>query len=284
MMPTTTLERIARTVEETAPNVARALYVTGSFASGDAVEGSDLDIFAVVASDAPRAAVVAMARAAHSCAERCGVTIDFKPISESELATGTSTCVLLKLGGRVFAGADITSDIVLPTIDRFIDDRMQNAACLVAYALRDLDHAPSLPLSYPTPSGEFFGYVRRGTTRDAVTIAGWAMNALVAKAEQRYVVSKLDALSSYAALSQPFSPFAQKLIDRCRGAWGYCVPETAEERSELRAIFTEMRSFENYFLDCFGVHLAGLMKSRRESSAIVASALAAMVDDVGVSR
>jgi predicted nucleotidyltransferase len=277
MMPTTILERLARTVEEAAPGVARSLYLTGSFASGEAVEGSELDIVVVVAPDAPRAAVVAMTRAARDVAERSGLAIDFKSVSEAELFTGTPASVFLKLGGRVFAGADITSEIVLPPLDRFIDDRMQNAACLVAYALRDREHTPALPLSYPTPSGEFYGYVRRGSTRDAVTIAGWAMNALVAKAEQRYVVSKLDALSSFAALNEPFSPFAQKLLDRCRGAWGYCVPESAEERAELRAIFAEMRSFENHFLDCFGVHLAGLMQTRRESSAIVASALAAMV-------
>jgi hypothetical protein len=275
------LDDLAIAIAGAAPGVARALYVTGSQATGDAVRSSDVDVCAIVEEAAHASDVRRLVRAAREHAALSGHALDLAVLRASELPRYGARAVAIRLGGRRFHGTDLAELVPLPSVDAYVAARMDEAACLVAFALR----APRVvvPLDYPDAADELRGYARASEPRmrDAVTVAGWAFTALLANRERVYVPSKTDALRSYAKTDAPFASFAAALVERCRSAWAYGVPDHGPDREHLRALCTEMLAFERYFLGIYAEHLATRLGPRVSAvapSAILERALHAMLE------
>ncbi len=268
------LQQVATAVGAAAPRACIALYVTGSHASGDAVATSDVDLQAIVHESTRRDEVVRLVRAARAVAGRHRRRLDLAVLRKSDFARSTSQATRLRLGARRIAGEDVAALVPLPPMARYVADRMDEAACLVAFALRE--RRVRLPLEPPDAHDRFLGYAHDGTTRDMVTIVGWAATALVAERETSYVASKVEALTRFAASRERFSPLAERLLARVRRAWSYRVPDADDEREELAAIAREVLELERWFLERYEAHLAR-RAGRRDD--LLASALGAMLED-----
>lgn len=258
------LRRLIEGCQQALPSRLRSVYVTGSFADGSGLASSDLDVtlvfrdrFASADQRATAERVVAEVAAAGRAREADGVELDAEVADEAELAEGAPP--LLRLGGRCVWGEDHLDALPLMPIERWARERMHAAYWLIINVFRRPAMPVSLPLSYPEPSDDFFGYTRRvvrlpngaeaPSTRDLIRVTGWAATALVAFKGGAYVARKRECPRAYAQhVGDEHTALHEDIYHWCRQEWGYLVPSDDASRERLRDICTRTLAFENRFL------------------------------------
>jgi hypothetical protein len=115
------------------------------------------------------------------------------------------------------------------------------------------------PLTYPDPTGRFYGYDRRrvrlmdgsvhASIKDlAVSVLSTATARIAAEA-QHYVVTKRDCVPLYQRwINDQWRPLVEDIDTYCRTQWGYLVPESETERQRLRSFCRQGLDFQNDFL------------------------------------
>ena len=149
----------------------------------------------------------------------------------------------------------------LPLLSR--DHHLRRAlrnAFHTSYLLRQRAENLAVPLNYPDPSGEFYGYEQWGMylggrafgpgVRTLVSCAtSWATASVLLETDCPYVTSKAHSIQMYHQyIGDQWSAFLQELFTRCKLDWNYHIPETAFERAQLHQLCTSMLVFENAFL------------------------------------
>ena len=123
-----------------------------------------------------------------------------------------------------------------------------------------------LPLGYPDPRGEFYGYDCRAvrlpdggearSTRNLIRTTGWAATALVAHRAGRYVARKRDCHAIYReTIGDEWGDLLADIYTQCRAEWNYLIPDDAADRRRLRAICERTLAFENHFLAIYRRYL-----------------------------
>lgn len=185
------------------------------------------------------------------------IELDLTVMDEAGLAE-TGMTPALKSGSRLIFGQDIRDAIYLIPIDQWARERMHAAYWLMTHIF----HRPpiiTLPLGYPDPEDEFFGYARRmlamkdgrkvPCTRDLIRVTGWAATALLAYQAKQFVSTKKDCASLYHTyMHDGWASFHEVIYNRCRLQWNYLIPENESDRAELRNLCRLSLEFENHFL------------------------------------
>jgi predicted nucleotidyltransferase len=246
------------------PARIRGHYLLGSFADGTARPGSDLDLCVLFKGGFQDAAEEARALALiDHCAKISPVELDVDPIGEP--IPYRLRAVNVKLASRVIHGEDIRDAIPLPPIDGYARDALDLAVRLVA-RVRQNPTALTVPLEYPDPEGEFYGYDRRRmsdaagatvpSTKDLVVTVGLIATAIIALQAGRYVGSKRDCIRLYRSeIGDVWAGLVTAVYENCRDHWAYRIPERAEERRRLQELCREALAFENHFLALCRDHL-----------------------------
>lgn len=105
----------------------------------------------------------------------------------------------------------------------------------------------AVPLSYPDPAGEFFGYERHGLrsfagwdlpgTKAVVGGATLAATTLVAITTGQGIVRAGDAITAYrASIRDDWSAWLEQLYECCKRSWAHQILAGAEERRQLREL------------------------------------------------
>jgi hypothetical protein len=240
----------------------RACYVIGSYAEGTAVPVSDAD-FVVIFRDAFRGPEeqAAAQRLSQDCASAFPVRLDVILGAETALdQLHTVLRVALKLGSVLLYGDDLRAELALPPHAEY-RWALRHGALRFVTLLRGQDNLPALPLAYPHPGDEFFGYTRvriagwypAGVsvgTKELVAAATRIAAAQVAAVSELYVPGKRQAVSLYRQrVGQPWAAWLEQILEECQQRWHYAVPVSAAERAALRALCARMLAFENAFVE-----------------------------------
>ncbi|MDQ6884554.1 MAG: nucleotidyltransferase domain-containing protein [Candidatus Dormibacteraeota bacterium] len=252
------LLRVVQRLAERFGEGIRSYYLTGSYADGTAVEFSDVDLVVVAKNltDSPD-----IQRVINLSAPSWPV-FEKTVISTYQLTDPLYGQILvhLKGTGKLLYGESITDSIALPPIEEYQRQTMDECRRGIGM-LRDADTV-SLPLSYPSPHEDFYGYVRitrprwyppmmpRGTKELAAVVSKSATALVALKGE--YVPSRIRAVELYTTLvSDEWTAFIRDVHISCRETWGYRVPEDERDRAHLRELCQTMLAFETHCLEVF---------------------------------
>lgn len=244
------------------PGRLRALYLEGSSADATRLQSSDLDFTLVFANRFLAGERAQAEQALRACAALSAIEYDATVVDEEMLARGAWPT--LKLAGQLVWGEDVRANMGLD-LTAWTRDRMHSSYYRLG-ALFGRGGAVRLPLDYPAPDAEFFGYDARTihlldgrevkSTRDLIRAAGWIASALVAYQAGRFVSRKADCATAYSAeVGGEFAPWLDELFTQCRDRWGYHIPEDAGERAMLRTSCVRMLDFERHFLAIYQPYL-----------------------------
>jgi hypothetical protein len=175
------VQEVIQVYEDTFPGQIAAYYVEGSYADQTSLTTSDIDLVIVFRNQFADADARSMAERTWTCKQVGAPEVDITVVDEESLRGGVSPTV--KLGGRLIYGQDVCGLYPLLPIEAWARERMHAAYWL----LINVYQRPTpvhLPLTFPSPSDEFYGYTNRTIrlpdgqevlcTRNLVRTTGWA--------------------------------------------------------------------------------------------------------------
>ena len=242
------------------PGAVRGVYVAGSYAEGLPVPASDIDVVAVLREDVDQELAREIANA---CASSSPIRLDLVPVTAAGLAADFLALVpSFKYGTLLMSGADVRDELPLPSLDAFAAAWAERGRRFMARIRRS--DTISVPLEYPDPDGEFYGYDRAtitewyppGTmqsTKELVAIVGSAATALVALQGGAYVSSKGKCAALYAEhVDDEWTDVVRQVHALCRERFHYMIPEAQLDRATLRGLASQVLAFEQHALIAFG--------------------------------
>jgi hypothetical protein len=263
------LRRFVRAAEAAAPGRVGGYYLIGSYADGSAVAVSDLDLVVLVRGRLDGATEGALWRCAESVAPGCPVRLDLTVSGEADASWEKEH---VKLASRLVAGEDARDRLVLPPpTPRDAWEWMRYAQVHVAAGLRGTARL-TLPLGYPDPGGECFGYdtnrypewyppgTARGLRMLVNTACAIAKGLLPPDAAHR-AGSKAQTIALYREHGGgAWAGYVDELHAQAKLRWGYLVPDAPAERRRLRALCRRMLGLERHFLVAYRGLLLRLLR------------------------
>jgi predicted nucleotidyltransferase len=231
-------------------------FLEGSFAWGNPVDTSDLDLRVVVREfpdDAVKASIeVARAGTEAGLGREVGLTFD-------------RLDDLIRVGALRFqkshrlAGEDVRPQVPMKTLDAFARDAMIGAHDLIVSLRTHHGQTPRLPLIAPLPEAEFRGYdIReildgghwvRSSKRLVSNITAIA-TALIAQNANVHVFTKGEVPGLYAThIGDEWAEFVATVYDDCRVRASYRLPEEPADRVALTVLCDRAVAFENRLMD-----------------------------------
>lgn len=224
-----------------APGWFRAAYLVGSFADGSAVWGSDLDVLLIFGTSPDEGQRGALRRLFRHCGRLSPIPLDVRAV-ELE-AVGRAGPVLAS--ARLLAGDDVRGRV--PAASREGVRRETRLAALAEVGRLYPDGLPTTrPLPPPDPDGAFLGFDGRPTrrrdggeapgTRGPVAALTWAARSALLDRGGPWVSGKGEPLADAAErhLGADWTAALRGAFGRCRGEWGYLVPDARADRAWLR--------------------------------------------------
>jgi len=248
----TVLSQIVERYEAQFPGRIRACYLTGSYAEGNAVEWSDIDVYVlfkdafVSEEEAAQAEQVEL-----SCASLTPLRLDLHAGSEQSQDSLPSFDSLpgflraaVKNTSVLLYGEDTREHMSLPGREEYMRDATEIALKFLLW-LRQVENL-TYPLAYPDPDGAFFGYDQlqflssdRASARQGIRLlvesACRVGTALLAFKTDCSVSTKRESVQTYRELiNDEWASFLEAMFEKGKLRWGYNLPEQIEERAELR--------------------------------------------------
>ncbi|HEX4203871.1 MAG TPA: hypothetical protein VHZ51_06675 [Ktedonobacteraceae bacterium] len=266
------LKQVIVSFEEAFPGRVCSCFVEGSYADKSGVATSDIDLLLVF-----RARFLAGEQAkaealADDCAKASTLELDIDVADEATLQGGIWPT--LKLSSLLVYGEDMRAQLPLISLPEWTRDRMHSSLWRTVHLCH---RSPILTytLSYPDPSGEFYGYDRRticlpdgrevNCTRDLIRLVGWSATAILAFQKGQYVSRKRDCHKLYRTyIGDEWTMLLEDIYYLCRGRWNYLIPTDPAERARLRAICQRTLGFENHFLRIYKQFLLQELNSADE--------------------
>lgn len=272
----TVLSQIVERYETQFPGRIRACYLTGSYAEGNAVEWSDIDVYILF-----KDAFVSEEEAAQaeqlglSCAPLTPLRLDLHAGSEqSQDSLPGFLSAAVKQTSVLLYGEDTRECMSLPDKEKYTRDATEIALQFLLW-LHQGENI-TYPLAYPDPDGAFFGYDQlqvlssdlasaRPGIRLLVETACRIGTALLAFKTDRYVSTKRESVQTYRELiNDEWASFLQAMFEKGKLCWSYNLPEQIEERAELRGLCERMLPFENHYLRAYHAYLLAQLSSNNE--------------------
>jgi Polymerase beta, Nucleotidyltransferase len=278
------LSQIVERYEAQFPGRIRACYLTGSYAEGNAVEWSDIDVYVLF-----KDAFVSEEEAAQaeqlelSCASLTPLRLDLHAGSEQSQDSLPSFDSLpgflraaVKNTSVLLYGEDTREHMSLPGREEYTRDATEIALKFLLW-LRQVENL-TYPLAYPDPDGAFFGYDQlqflssdRASASPGIRLlvesACRVGTALLAFKTDCSVSTKRESVQTYRELiNDEWASFLEAMFEKGKLRWGYNLPENEEERAELRMLCERMLPFENHYLRAHHAYLLAQLGSNNEAA------------------
>ena len=264
------LRHIVQQVKLGLPDRIRGCYLVGSYAVGEAIATSDLDIIAVC-KGSPSAAEKQQLTSiiAAECQRLNSLDFDVKLVGETHLLSTGS--VRFHRDSLLLSGEDIRAQVPPKPVAEHIRDSLYAQYDLFARVRPHLQ-VLTVPLTYPDPQGQFYGYNRRflrtidGVShpgiKDLALIVFGAASALTLLQAGEYTGTgrKSDIARQYRDwIGDDWTPLVEKVDLLCRQQWAYLIPSDMEQQQQLSMLCEQTLGFENHFLDEYKFYLMAQM-------------------------
>jgi nucleotidyltransferase-like protein len=280
------LSQIVERYEAQFPGRLRACYLTGSYAEGNAVEWSDIDVYVLFKDAFVSEEEAAQAeQLGHTFAPLTPLRLDLHAGSEQSLDSLPSFDSLpgflraaVKQTSVLLYGEDTRERMSLPGREEYTRD----ATAVALQFLLELHQVENItyPLAYPDPDGAFFGYDQLQVLSDSsdrakarpgirllVESACRMGTALLAFKTDCSVSTKRESVQTYRELiNDEWASFLEAMFEKGKLRWGYNLPENEEERAELRMLCERMLPFENHYLRAHHAYLLAQLGSNNEAA------------------
>ncbi len=275
------IRAIVEHLEQHFPDRVRGYYLVGSFAVGEAIPTSDIDMIVLFKGSPSDEERQRFEQAREECRRLSVRPIDLTLGSEASFTRVGG--VWFQTASRLLYGEDIRAAVPRKPVADHTRHLMHSMYPLLA---RVRDDPPRLlvPLDYPDPAGEFYGYDRRrmrgadgelrASTKNLVLNVICAASALTLLAAGQYVGSgrKSDIAEQYRIwVGDEWAAVVGAIYERCRNRWAYLVPEGAADRQQLRTFCQQCLGFENHFLARYQAFLLAELAHPDEAIALVAA-------------
>jgi predicted nucleotidyltransferase len=282
----TVLSQIVERYETQFPGRIRAYYLTGSYAEGNAVEWSDIDVYVLFKDTFVSEEEAAQAEQLElSCAPLTPLRLDLHAGSEQSQDSLPSFYSLpgflraaIKQTSVLLYGEDTREHMSLPGREEYTRDATEIALKFLLW-LHQVENI-TYPLAYPDPDGAFFGYDQLQVLSDSsdrakarpgirmlVETACRIGTALLAFKTDRYVSTKRESVQTYCELiNDEWASFLEAMFEKGKLCWSYNLPETEEERAQLRVLCERMLPFENHYLRAHHAYLLAQLGSNNEAA------------------
>ena len=277
------LAGIVGTCEETVPGLITAYYLTGSYAYGDPVPTSDLDLVFVYASSDQEQSEKKLRRVLQYIQQLSPIEISVAH-KRAEEEQRKSYPPEFRVHRALLFGKDIYGglfDSSVPENHLFSLRRgFHRAYQCVCYFYGDAGPI-NLPLSVPSPEAEFFGYDVENVDLVGKPILSLdrMMNhclfpvstALINWKTGTHVMRK-DTLAEFyrSRVADEWTDLVSDAFDLCRKTWHYRVPETQTDREKLRLICRRTLDFNNYFMNVYKTFIVRELSSGDRDGILVA--------------
>jgi len=271
------LHDLVQRFERSFPQRIRSFYLGGSYSDGTAVGhisslgASDLDLFVIFRGTLSEDESVTFERLVAECQGSSPVQVDAHAFCESDLvrplrqdaAQASFVNILIREASLLVAGEDMRAELAPVSFVRYVLDVIESGVFHLGIARqRESISYPlvtplTFPLTYPDPTGEFYGYdvvpARPGAprgTRVLVALTAWIATLILALETGQYAGQKSQSIR----LCQEYLPddpriqLAASIYSTCKGAWGYVLPTEAKEREQLRSLCRDTLALENAYL------------------------------------
>jgi predicted nucleotidyltransferase len=242
------LVQVITRFETSFPGSLRACFLAGSYAEGHAIPTSDVDLFIVFKGRFKPGEQEAARTLKNECVQESAIHLELAVGDEVELQEMNR--LPLKLSSRLLYGEDIRPHIQLPDMETYI---RSSASKVIRYSGPILRRRASLtlPLDYPDPFDEFFGYLQPGDGSKWLTaLVGAIATARIAAEARQYVPSRLHCARLYREhIDDDWADLVYQILERCKMEWGYGVPAFPDQRQQLRAYCQATLGLENIFFE-----------------------------------
>jgi len=272
------VQKVIQLYENTFPGQIAAYYVEGSYADQTSLVTSDIDLLIVFHDRFANEDTHSQAEHLWTSDQGGSQEVDISIVDEDSLRAGVHPNV--KLGGRLLYGEDVCSLYPLVPIEAWTRERMHAAYWLLVNVYHR-DTPVRLPLTFPSPADEFYGYTNRTLqladgrevpcTRNLVRTTGWAATALLALQAGQYAARKRDCVRLYREhIGDEWTSLLEEITVFCRDEWQYLIPTTHHACERLRELCEHTLRFEQHFLTCYKSYLLGQLRPTEQEHVRIA--------------
>ena len=239
------------------PHRIRAFYLTGSFAEGTAVANSDLDLIVVFKGTFQGDEADHLRQVRHHASKLSLIRLDLTPKNEVDLMAKGATG--LKLAGKFLYGQDIRDQVPFEPLAQYRQDVMRGFFSYQREIRGDVE-APSLPVVYPDPDSEFYGYEKFGNwhggecftpgTRLLINLITLGATVSLTILHKARAGSKMQAITKYQRLiGDEWADWLAELYQLAKIELHYTLPLETAVRHQLRHLIQRTPDFENMILE-----------------------------------
>lgn len=252
------LRQIIAALEHHLPARVSGYYLVGSYATGEAIAASDIDLLVVLKDTLMPADQHQLDAVRLWWRGQGALPLDL--IVQGEAGLRRTGGVWFQTASRLLYGADIRLQIRRKPVELHTRDLLHAVFPLLT-RLRHATATLTVPLDFPDSDAPFYGYTRRYTsstepprdvgTKDIVNLVLAIANALTLEQVGDYVGRgrKSDIPQEYRrVVGDAWGAFVQTIYDMCRRRWDYVIPAASCEQDELRRLCQQVLAFENHFL------------------------------------
>lgn len=261
------------------PDRIRGYYVGGSYALGNPVSTSDLDLCVMFKDRFSADEKEKAQRLSSFCQRICPVHLDFALYTEEQILQERQYGMGFAVTRKLIYGADFAVPIPLPPIEQYTWGLMNGAYQVIAYLRSEEDL--SFPLDYPDPQGKFYGYdrpirLRDGTIREGtkqlVNNVCLAASAIIVYRTNYHVRDKHECIRLYKAqIGDEWADFIRDLYKIGRNEWAQVIPEDEAAQGQFRQFCRQAVLFERHFLMIYRDYLGEVKQSRMPEKIIEAA-------------
>lgn len=266
------VQQVIQVYEQAFPGQIVACYIEGSYADQTYLATSDIDVVIVFRGKFADDAARHTAERTWTGNQESLREVDIIVVDEDSLRAGIKPN--LKLGSRHLYGEDVCSNYPILPIETWTRERM-HAAYWLLNQVYQRPNPVQLPLNFPSPSDEFYGYTNRTIrlpdgkdvpcTRNLVRTTGWAATARLALQAGQYAGRKRDCARLYREhIGDEWASLLEEIVIVCRDEWQYLIPSESNERKHLREICQRTLHFEQHFLMLYKSYLLEQLRSQEQ--------------------
>ncbi len=259
------------------PGRIRAYYLHGSFVDNTGIVTSDIDLCLVPKGKFTAEEREKMQRIMHFSSLFSPFMVEMMALDEASLLQNGH--FRIKSASCLLWGDNLRESMPEQTLDQYLRLYARFPFLYIAQMLRNVETV-GFPLSYPQPTGEFYGYdqqqlpprnERQHNIKKLVTSVCWTATVLVAWYAGKTVGGKRASVQMYREhVHDEWTTFIEEVYDRGNRQWHYLVPREPEERRRLRELCAQTLAFEKHYLSRYkGYLLAELQKNDESKLAAV---------------